>query len=215
MFVCYKSVEPVMNTKHFFALATAAAMVAPAAAQEAKLKIATVDMQVLFRDFYKTNDAQKVVNEERANVQKEAEERMATLRGIEENLNGLKKKIEDSTISQDKRAGFQKEFVAAQQKGMALDRERKEFLERKQRLLNDLMVTKMRGILEEIRKQVEAQAKEDNFDYVFDKSGMSTAQVPFLLYTKDATDITEKLLKTLNKDAPADAPKADATPAKK
>ena len=42
----------------------------------------------------------------------------------------------------------------------------------------------------------------DNYDYVFDKSGLSTSQVPFLLYTKDATDITAGLLKDLNKDAP-------------
>ena len=64
------------------------------------------------------------------------------------------------------------------------------------------MVQRMKGILEEIRKLVEEQAKVDNFDYVFDKSGLSTSQVPFLLYAKDATDITASLLKDLNKDAP-------------
>jgi hypothetical protein len=54
-----------------------------------------------------------------------------------------------------------------------------------------------------IRKLVEEYAKGESFDYVFDKSGMSTSQVPFLLYTKDATDVTSILLKDLNKDAPA------------
>ena len=63
------------------------------------------------------------------------------------------------------------------------------------------MVQRMRGILEEIRKLVEDQAKSDDYDYVFDKSGLSTSQVPFLLYTKDATDITPGLLEELNKDA--------------
>ncbi len=32
---------------------------------------------------------------------------------------------------------------------------------------------------------------------------MSTSQVPVLLYSKDASDITASLLKVLNKDAPA------------
>ena len=36
-------------------------------------------------------------------------------------------------------------------------------------------------------------------------SGLSTSQVPFLLYTKDATDITAGLLKGLNKDAPKES----------
>ena len=82
-------------------------------------------------------------------------------------------------------------------------RERREFLQRRNQALNEKMVQRMKGILEEIRKLVEEKAKVDNFDYVFDKSGLSTSQVPFLLYTKDATDITSGLLKTLNKDAPA------------
>ena len=60
--------------------------------------------------------------------------------------------------------------------------------------------------LEEIRKLVEDRAKSDDYDYVFDKSGLSTSQVPFLLYTKDATDITAGLLDQLNKDAPAATP---------
>ena len=63
----------------------------------------------------------------------------------------------------------------------------------------------MKGILEEIRKLVEEKAKVENFDYVFDKSGMSTSQVPFLLYTKDATDMTAILLKDLNKGAPPES----------
>jgi hypothetical protein len=44
---------------------------------------------------------------------------------------------------------------------------------------------------------------------------MSTSQVPFLLYTKDATEITSSLLKDLNKDAPADSvDKEEEAPAK-
>jgi hypothetical protein len=42
---------------------------------------------------------------------------------------------------------------------------------------------------------------------------MSTSQVPFLLYTKDATDITAALLKDLNKDAPAESAPAPEAPA--
>jgi hypothetical protein len=38
---------------------------------------------------------------------------------------------------------------------------------------------------------------------VFDSAGLNTSQVPFVLYAKDATDITPMILKELNKDAPA------------
>ncbi len=75
----------------------------------------------------------------------------------------------------------------------------------------------MRVILKEMRKRVEERAKLDNYDYVFDKSSLSQNGIPFLLYTKDATDITAGLLKTLNKDAPPgsltpeEEPKPDVT----
>jgi outer membrane protein len=48
------------------------------------------------------------------------------------------------------------------------------------------------------------QAQTDDYDFVFDKSGMSTSQVPFILFAKDAYDITATILTDLNKDAPAD-----------
>ena len=66
------------------------------------------------------------------------------------------------------------------------------------------MVQRMKSILEDIRKLVEERSKADNYDFIFDKSGMSTSQVPVLIYSKDTTDITASLLKVLNKDAPAD-----------
>ena len=48
---------------------------------------------------------------------------------------------------------------------------------------------------------VEVAAKADNYDYIFNKSA-SVSNVPFLLYSKDAVDITDTIAATINKDAP-------------
>jgi Skp family chaperone for outer membrane proteins len=178
--------------------------VVPASAQET-LKIATVDMQQLFKEYHRTNTAQKDINIERAKIQKENNERLTRIRELEAELQGLRKQLEDPSISDKKKQELFKDFQAKTQEGVALDRERREYLQRRNTALNEKMQQRMRGILEEIRKMVEDHAKSDDFDYVFDKSGMSTSQVPFLLYTKDATDMTGDLLKELNKDAPAEA----------
>lgn len=200
--------------RRFFAVALAASFITVAAAQEGKLKIATVDMQELFKQFYRTNEAQKQINVERARIQKENNERLTRIRELEENLGKLRKQLEDPALNDSKKQSLFKEWQAQQQEGIALDRERREFLQRRNQALNEKMVQRMKGILEDIRKVVETQAKADSFDYVFDKSGLSTSQVPFLLYTKDATDITAGILKNLNKDAPAESLPAagDATP---
>jgi Skp family chaperone for outer membrane proteins len=195
--------------RRFLCVAFAASLVSMAAAQEDKLKIATVDMQELFKQFYRTNEAQKQINVERARIQKDNNERLARIRELETNLGNLKKQIEDPSINDSKKQALFKDWQMQQQEGIALDRERREFLQRRNQALNEKMVQRMKGILEEIRKLVEEQAKTDDYDYVFDKSGLSTSQVPFLLYTKDATDITAGLLKDLNKDAPAESAPAE------
>jgi Skp family chaperone for outer membrane proteins len=198
----------------FLAGAFAAGLVTSAAAQDGKINIATVDMQELFKQYFRTSEAQKQINVERARIQKDNNERLGRIRELEENLGNLRKQLEDPSINDAKKQTLFKEWQMQQQEGIALDRERREFLQRRNQALNEKMFQRMKGILEEIRKLVEEQAKISDYDYVFDKSGLSTSQVPFLLYTKDATDITAALLKDLNKDAPADftPPTGDAQP---
>ena len=187
------------------ALVAALALCGSAVAQEGKLKIATVDMQSLFKEYHRTNEAQKQINVERARIQKENNERLARIRELDTELQNMRKQLEDPSINDSKKQTVFNEWQMKQQEGVALDRERREFLQRRNQALNEKMVQRMKGILEEIRKLVEEQAKKEDYDYVFDKSGLSTSQVPFLLYTKDATDITAGLLKDLNKDAPAES----------
>ena len=71
-----------------------------------------------------------------------------------------------------------------------------------------------KGLLEDIKSRVEEKAKRDNYDLVFDKSGMSPSGVPFLLHSKDAVDFSTDVIGELNKNAPAEeaapAPAADA-----
>ena len=180
-------------------------LASPAAVAQDKLNIATVDMQELFKQYHRTNEVQKQINVERARIKKDNEERLARIRTLEEQLETLGKQIEDTTISDAKKQELSKERQVKLQEGIALDRERREFLQRRNQALNEKLMQRMKSILEEIRKLVEEQAKKSDYDYVFDKSGMSATQVPFLLYTKDSSDITSELLKVLNKDAPKDA----------
>lgn len=204
--------HPMTLIRRFLTAAVAVSLITISSAQEGKLKIATVDMQELFKQYYRTNEAQKQINVERARIQKDNNERLARIRDLEDTLGSLRKQLEDPSINDSKKQTLYKDWQTQQQEGIALDRERREFLQRRNQALNEKMVQRMKGILEEIRKLVEEQAKTDNFDYVFDKSGLSTSQVPFLLYTKDATDITAGLLKTLNKDAPAESLPAPGDP---
>ena len=66
--------------RRFFSVALAASLATMAFAQEGKLNIATVDMQELFKQYYRTNEAQKQINVERARINKDNNERLARIR---------------------------------------------------------------------------------------------------------------------------------------
>ena len=198
--------------KWFLLLVLIAANCLPCSAAETALKIATVDMQELFKHHPLSVEAGKELNLERARVQKDNNERLGRIRELDTELQNMRKQLEDPSIAEAKKQTVFNEWNVKQGEGIALDRERREFLQRRNSLLNEKMVARMKGILEEIRKLVEEKAKAEDFDYVFDKSGLSTSQVPFFLYTKDATDITSVLLKELNKDAPKESTPSEPAP---
>lgn len=191
------------------------AMLSLGSASAQRLKIATVDMQNLFKDYHRTTEEQQKFSEEFARIQKENNERLTGIRSLEEQLQVLKKQIEDPTLADNVKRDKSREFQLKLDEAKAMDRERREFLSRRTRALELKKQASMKGILEEIRKLIAEYAKNEDFDYVLDKSGLSSNQVPFLLYTKDATDATEGLLAMLNQGAaqsPA-TPTEPATPA--
>jgi len=189
--------------RRFLSTALAASLVTCATAADGKLSIATVDMQELFKQYYKTNEAQKTLSVDFARIQKDVNERKAKIRDENTALETLKKQLDDPSIADSKRQALTKDAQGKYQDLIALDRECREFEQRRRQALEEKKNQRMRGIFEEIRKLVEERAKEANYDFVFDKSGVSQNLVPFTLYSKDAMDITAVLLKDLNKDAPA------------
>ncbi len=193
--------------RRFLTVAFAASLISIAGAQN--LKVATVDMQELFKQYHLTNAAQEQINVERAKINQLNEDRLVRIREIEASLESFKKQVEDPSVNESKKQSIAKDFKLLQQEGMQLDKERQGFIQRRTEALNQNMIERMKSILEDIRKLVEERSKADNYDLVIDKSGTSNSQIPVILYSKDSMDITASLLKVLNKDAPATEKKED------
>jgi outer membrane protein len=76
------------------------------------------------------------------------------------------------------------------------------------------------GIVDDITKIVNEKVKADNYDLVFDKSGMSLNGVPVVMNAKDAYEFTDAVVAGLNKNKGKEEPvlapaPAAATPAAK
>lgn len=168
----------------------------------AELKVATVDVQKVFKDYYKTHEAQKEMDAMRQDVYSDVNKRVERIQAIEKAIGEIKKQIEDPATSDATKQQLHQDFNEKSNEGVSLDKERREFLERKNQVLGQEMKKKLTDIIAEIRKATEDEARKSNFDLVFDKSGLAVSQTPLVMFAKDEMEITASVIKVLNANAP-------------
>ncbi len=121
---------------------------------------------------------------------------------------GYYKTLEAQAQINAERARIQKEDNEMLQRVKVLDQRLRDLTRRLQDVTvgesDRKMIARMEGILDEIRGGIRESAEKGGYDYVFEVGGENTAQVPFLLYAKDGTDITSVIQKELRKKAPAE-----------
>lgn len=164
-------------------------------------KVATVDMKKLFDQYHLTKGAQEKVKANQAVIQKENNEKLEGIRKIADDLRKLSKQIEDPVTSASNKEKLLRERQHLANRGNALENNRRDWLNRRNKAINESIVTEMRKILGQIQDKVEAFARDNDVDMILDKSARGTTQTHFLVFAKDKFDITASLLETLNKDA--------------
>ena len=167
-----------------------------------KPRIGTVDMQEIFRKYYRTNEAQERFNMEYANIQKVVNERI----DVSGELNLMMKKLKSEILSGELTGELKNkkvlEYKILSQKHKSIINEMEQFQDEEKSKVVKLKKARMIGILREIRQKVSEFSEREGYDFVFDKSGKNTNQVSFFIYLKDAEDITSAVLKELNQLAP-------------
>lgn len=160
-------------------------------------------MSTLLNEYHKTKAAEREEKIETENIRKLDAERVSSIQAMVEELKKLQKEFNDPSLSAEKRKQIAGVANDRQSTLAALQKERKEFIDRSRRSLNQKMV----GLMDEIRSQVvsavNAHAATQEADFVFDESGLTSNQVPFLVYIRDREDITDDVLQMLNKEAPS------------
>lgn len=181
----------------------AAVLCGLATAQAADLKFGVVDMQKAFAEFHKKKDAETKFKENVDKAQREVNERFSVYKSLLGEVTKLQKEVNDPILNNESRAKKAAELQEKAKELRALEQEIGEFQNRRQGQLKqeDLQIRK--GLYDEILAVVKDIAKRENYDFVFDKSGVSLTTVPVLLFYKDAVDFTDLVIVELNKDAPA------------
>jgi Skp family chaperone for outer membrane proteins len=174
----------------------------PEPARIQKLKIATIDIKKLTQEYWVYKQAIEEKERELEAIRQDDDARKKIIETKAEELKKLAKIARDPSLGFADRDEARKETRSKEADLQALIQERVVFIEKSR----DDLLTKMEAIQKEIGQdisdRVNQYATKQEFDLVFDSTGVSRSEFPFLIYDRDATDLTEGFLKILNKDAP-------------
>jgi outer membrane protein len=203
--------------KKFLFLATAAALFLPAATY-AQGKVGTVDMNRAFKEYNKTKDSEKKINEAKDAAKKEYDDRAEGYKKALDEINKLNQQLDSPALSADKKTSMAKERDEKIANIKNMEREINEFRQTRERQLQEQAMRMREGIIKEITDIIMDRVKTAGYDLVFDKSGPSMNGVPVLLYSKDTADFTTDIITALNKkpattttEKPATSPAAATT----
>jgi outer membrane protein len=184
----------------------------------AQMKVAVIDLQKAFNEYYKTKDAEANLKERMGSIQKEQQEMMGDYQKTVDEINKLRESTEDKTLAESAREEKKKALQIKIQDAANMERKIQEFRTTRARQFEDQSRRMRQGIIEEIIKIVNDTGAKEKYSLVLDKSGLSMNGTSVLLYSSDVKDLTDDVIKTINASKPAAgaaAKPADAKPADK
>ncbi len=181
------------------ALAVAWLGVAPMAqAQGDKDRIAFVDMNKVFDEFYKTKLAQAQLKDQEEEYKKDIEKMMSDYKKLQDRFKQAREESEDRTLSEDardkRRADAEELLTELREKESTIRRQE----ESRRRQLADSMKRVRDKLVVEIKEVLSSYAKNQGYLAVLDASGDNLNGVPNILYFEPGRDITGSLIDMLN-----------------
>jgi len=185
--------------KKILTLTLLSALALPAMSFAQGLKIGTIDMNRAFKEYNKTKDAEAKINEAKNAAKKEYDDRAEAYKKALDEINKLNQQLDAPALSADAKTAKAKERDEKISSIKTMEREINEFRQTRERQLQEQALRMREGIVKEISDVVMDKVKNNNFDLVFDKSGMSLNGVPIMMFSRENFDFTSDVVAVLNK----------------
>jgi outer membrane protein len=193
--------------KSLVAIAAFAALALGANAQPA-VKILVVDMAKLYDTHYKTLEQNAKIQADDQKAQEEVEKMNKEGNSLVEEYKALNDQSNNPALSAEAKgkaqADAQKKLEAIQGK----QREVQTFIQNTRNSLGQRLNTFRSLMLEEISKVAAEVGKRKGATLLFDKAGPTAIGISNVIYADAGFDITDEVMKEVNKDRPAGAPTA-------
>lgn len=165
----------------------------------AAAKIAVVDLEKVFREFYKSRIAEDAIKQQAAAYRKYVERLSSELNQLKRDVQTARANALNIALSP---AEKQKSEQLVEEKLKALrakEAEIKLFVQERSRDMRRMEAVKRAEILKEIRAEVRKRALAEGYDFVLDSSGRTMNDQPTVLYYPERNNITDSVIRTLNR----------------
>ena len=171
----------------------------------AQTKIATVDMSKLFDGYWKTKQAQTVLNDRQAQLVKDGRSLSDDLKKGSDEYQKLLEQANDQALSADQR-DKNKQAAADKRKQLQDAKTALDQFERQAQITLQEQQMRMRdNVLSDIKAAVAAQAKVAGYSLAIDAAAETANATTAVIYTSGENDLTDAVLKRLNAGAPISA----------
>lgn len=196
-------------------LATLAALFVGATLLHAQpaLKVVVVDMAKIYDTHYKTEEANAKFNDAAQRAQEQLDQLNKQIQGAADEFKALVEESRSTVLSEQARTTAGSNAQKKREDIERMQAEAQNFRANTQRSLQQRAKNHRDLIMDEIMKVVTDISRARGATLVLDKSGPSVFGVPVVLYSDASYDVTEEVMKEVNKDRPAAAPSTGGAPA--
>lgn len=178
-------------------------LLAASAAASATPRFAVVRVKEIYTALPSTTALTERVAAERAAIMKN--ERAAQLRESIADLQTIQGTLSDEKTDVPTRQKLARTYELKRQEAQTLQEEFESYRKQQEKEINRRMVADMRTALDRIAGAARKIAAERGYDVVLDSSGETNTSQPFVLYSKDAPDLTADVQAALKDSAPPKA----------
>ena len=189
-------------------LITAFALIATSVVH-ADVKVGFVDMNKVFSQYYKTDQAKKIIDEAQNVAQKELQDQVDLFNKNLEDIQKLNDELNKPELSPEAKEKKAKERNARAEEAKTQEKNIMDLRNQRLKALQDQAARMRQDIVNEIRAEIDKVVKAENYDLVLDKSGLSSNGVEVVLSAR-GNDFSDDIIKTLNANTPSGGAATDA-----
>lgn len=161
-------------------------------------RIAVVNMETVFRQYYKSRIAAQTLRQQSEIYRSYMMTEQDKLKELQKEIAAARDAAQNLALSAADREAQKTLYAEKEREFTAKRAELNRYMLERNRGLSAIEKSKRDEILQDIRDEAAKQAVAAGYSFVLDSSGMTTSGVPAVIYARPSVDLTAKILKALN-----------------